>query len=166
MHVLTCHMRAPVSIETAFAVFESPYNLARITPAWLGFRITTPGRVIIREGAEIEYRIGWLGLPLGWKTLFTAYDPPRLFEDEQARGPYSFWRHRHGFEAAPGGTIVSDYVEYALPFGALGRAVHALIVKRQLRQIFEFRQRALIPLLGGDPGQYELSPVAIRDATA
>jgi ligand-binding SRPBCC domain-containing protein len=85
-------------------------------------------------------------------------------KDEQARGPYRFWRHRHGFEETAGGTIVSDYVEYALPLGALGAITHRLIVGRQLREIFRFRQNALIPLLGGDPGRYELSPIAITAA--
>src|SRR5580693_5864922 len=93
MYVLTCNMKAPVSIEAAFAVFESPYNLARITPPWLRFCITTPEQVVMRRGAEIEYRIRWLGLPVKWKTLVTEYDAPRMFKDEQARGPYRFWRH-------------------------------------------------------------------------
>src|SRR4051812_49368938 len=117
MYVLTCRMKAPVSIEQAFEVFESPYNLAKITPKWLHFRITTPGRVVIRQGAEIEYEIRWLGIPMSWKTIITEHSPPRFFADEQARGPYAFWRHRHGFEAVPGGAIISDHVEYGLPLG-------------------------------------------------
>jgi ligand-binding SRPBCC domain-containing protein len=161
MYLLTCQMKAPVPIARAFAFFESPYNLARITPAWLRFRITTPGQVTIRKGAEIEYQIRWLGAPVSWKTVFTNYAPPLLFEDEQAQGPYAFWRHRHTFEAAEDGTIISDHVEYALPFGALGRLAHRLVVARQLRAIFEYRQRALIPLLGGEPGKYRFSPVDI-----
>ena len=56
MYVLTCRMKAPVSIEQAFEVFESPYNLAKITPKWLHFRITTPGRVVIRQGAEQKFK--------------------------------------------------------------------------------------------------------------
>ena len=71
MYVLTCQMKAPVSSREAFAVFESPYNLARITPPWLRFRITTPGKVAMRSGAEIEYQIRWLGFPVSWKTIIT-----------------------------------------------------------------------------------------------
>jgi ligand-binding SRPBCC domain-containing protein len=164
MYVLTCQMKTPVSRRQAFAVFESPYNLARITPSWLHFRITTPGQVAIRKDAEIEYEIRWLGVPIRWKTIITEYYAPRMFEDEQARGPYRFWRHHHGFEETEGGTIVSDRVEYDLPLGALGSVAHALVVGRQLRGIFGFRQKALIPLLGGDPGSYKLSPVTITRA--
>lgn len=160
MYVLTCQIKAPVSLRQAFAVFESPYNLARITPAWLNFRITTPGTVILRKGAEIEYQIRWLGVPMSWKTVIAAYEPPAFFEDEQARGPYAHWRHRHSFEEVEDGTLISDRVEYALPLGALGRLVQP-IVSRQLRGIFEYRQRALPPLLGGDARHYAFSPVAI-----
>jgi ligand-binding SRPBCC domain-containing protein len=160
MYVLTCQIKAPVSIGEAFAVFESPQNLARITPAWLHFRIITPGQIILRKGAEMEYQIRWLGLPVSWKTIFTAYEPPLFFEDEQASGPYKLWRHRHTFEEVEDGTVISDRVEYALPLGPLGRLAHP-VVGRQLRGIFKFRQRALPPVLGGDSSLYAFSPVVI-----
>jgi len=120
MYVLTCQMKAPSPIEETFAVFENPDNLARITPEWLKFRVTTSGQVTIRKGAEIEYQIRLLGLPVSWKTRITAYEPPLLFEDEQAEGPYALWRHRHSFEEVDDGTVISDRVEYALPFGPWG----------------------------------------------
>ena len=70
------------------------------------------------------------------------------------------WRHRHTFAEVEHGTLISDCVEYALPLGGLGKLAQPL-VRRQLRGIFEFRQRALPPLLGGDAGLYAFSPVAI-----
>src|SRR5262249_17755458 len=124
--------------------------------------ITTAEPVTIRQGAGIEYQIRWLGLPISWKTLITAYQPPDFFEDEQVRGPYAFWKHRHSFERIEGGTRISDRVEYDLPLGPLGAIAQELAVKRQLRGIFEYRQRKLKDLLGGDPAVYEYSPVEIR----
>ena len=88
-------MTAPVPLPQAFAMFENPHNLAKITPPWLNFRVVTPEPVVMRKGAEIDYVIRWLGLPIRWKTLITAYDPPHGFVDEQARGPYTLWRHQH-----------------------------------------------------------------------
>ena len=161
MYVLTCQMRAPSPIAETFAVFESPYNLARITPASLKFRITTREHVTLCKGAEIEYQIRWLGLPISWRTLITEYEPPLFFEDEQAEGPYAVWRHRHSFEEVDDGTVISDRVEYALPLGALGRLAQHLLVGRQLRRIFQYRQRALMQLLGGEASLYGFSPVVI-----
>jgi ligand-binding SRPBCC domain-containing protein len=148
-HVLETGMLAPTGIRETFAVFEDPYNLARITPPWLNFRITSRERVVIRKGAEITYRIAWLGIPLRWKTVITAYEPPFLFIDEQTSGPYVLWRHTHRFSPEGQGTRVEDRVEYVLPFGLVGRLVHRLVVRRQLERIFAFRQRALAEIWRG-----------------
>jgi ligand-binding SRPBCC domain-containing protein len=144
---LRCRLLAPLPLKETFQAFEDPCNLAKITPPGLGFQIMTNDRIEMGLGAEIEYTIRWLGLPLRWKTLITEYDPPRSFVDEQARGPYSLWRHRHTFEETPGGTIVSDRIDYRLPFGPLGALAHAFMVGRQLRAIFSYRQRAMSDLL-------------------
>lgn len=151
LYILECEMSAPLSVREAFEIFEDPYNLAKITPPWLNFRITSDGKLEMRRGAEITYRIRWAGIPLSWKTAITEYEPPFFFVDEQARGPYRYWRHRHTFRPTEGGTIVGDRVEYALPFGWLGRIVHALFLRRQLRQIFAYRQKALAALMRGVP---------------
>ena len=142
-------MSVPVSLREAFAFFEDPRNLARITPPWLNFRITTPEPIVMRKGAEIKYQIRWLGLPMNWKTVIAEYEPPFFFVDEQASGPYAYWRHRHEFKPTEQGALVSDRVDYALPLGPLGRLAHALAVDRQLRQIFDYRQEALSRILTG-----------------
>jgi ligand-binding SRPBCC domain-containing protein len=140
---LRCEMFSGQPLRETFAVFEDPYNLAKITPPWLNFRVTSAERVQMRQGAEIQYTIRWLKLPIRWKTRITEYKPPYSFIDEQDKGPYTLWRHHHVFEDTPEGTKVRDEVQYALPFGLLGRFVHAAIVRRQLLAIFRYRQREL-----------------------
>ncbi len=146
------HLRAELitscSLLETFEVFKNPLNLAQITPSWLNFQVITKD-VVMRKGAEIEYNIRWLGLPMHWKTLISGYDPPTSFVDEQLEGPYSLWRHHHTFEESPLGTKVADHVEYALPFGVFGALAHKVMVKRQLEAIFRFRQREIGNLLGG-----------------
>ncbi len=150
---LRCELLTSTRLQETFAVFQDPYNLAKITPPSLGFEVTSRNRVVMQRGAEIEYRIRWLGLPMHWKTIILEYDPPFSFLDMQAKGPYALWRHRHTFEETSNGTKVCDYVEYALPFGPLGQVAHATFVKRQLLQIFEYRQRELGKLLAGETTQ-------------
>jgi ligand-binding SRPBCC domain-containing protein len=149
MHIqtLTREMISPVSVEQAFSVFKDPYNLARITPPWLNFRILTAG-LEMRLGAEIDYEFRWLGIPLTWKTRITEYEPPFHFVDEALKSPYLLWRHRHEFRPSPRGTKISDRVDYALPFGVAGVLVHKLVVRRQLDQIFDYRQKAVREMLG------------------
>jgi ligand-binding SRPBCC domain-containing protein len=142
VHVFECDMLAPLSIRDTFSVFENPYNLAKITPPWLHFKILTPN-LKMRKGAEIRYSLAWMRLPMHWKTRITEYEPPFLFVDEMEKGPYSLWRHRHTFRPSEKGTVISDHVEYALPFGLLGTMAHTLMVRRQVEEIFLYRQRAL-----------------------
>ena len=97
----------------------------------------------MKRGAVITYQIRWLGIRLSWKTVITEYEPPFLFVDEQAAGPYKLWRHRHTFRPAIESTAVLEHVDYALQFGWIGRIVHRLVVRRQLERIFAFRQEAL-----------------------
>ena len=111
IHTLRCEMLTRRSLQETFAVFEDPYNLAKITPSWLSFQVTSPQRVEMRKGAEIEYKISWLGVPMHWKTIIREYEPPFLFIDEQAEGPYTLWRHRHTFQPCAEGTKVGDHVE-------------------------------------------------------
>ena len=57
----------------------------------------------------------------------------------QVNGPYQLWHHTHRFEAHNGGTRMRDVVRYRLPFGAVGRLVNALMVRRDLEQVFGYR---------------------------
>jgi ligand-binding SRPBCC domain-containing protein len=97
-------------------------------------------------GRLIDNRIRLLGLPGGWRTLISTYDLPRQFVDEQIRGPYAFWHHRHRFEVGEAGTRVIDEVRYAMPLAGLGRLVHGLWVRPYLRRIFEFRGQVIARL--------------------
>jgi ligand-binding SRPBCC domain-containing protein len=66
------------------------------------------------------------------------------FVDAQLAGPYKLWHHTHEF--APddaGGTVMRDTVRYALPWWPLGEVAHALLVRRDLAAIFDYRQRAV-----------------------
>jgi hypothetical protein len=147
VYTLDCELITHQSIESVFKVFEDPYNLAKITPANLSFRVISKEHATMRKGAEIEYNIRWLGVSLYWKTLVLEYQPPFLFIDKQLKGPYRRWVHQHTFETVPEGVRVRDHVEYARPFGLLGRAVHAAIVRRQLSRIFNYRQEKLAEIL-------------------
>ncbi|HEX4351328.1 MAG TPA: SRPBCC family protein [Polyangiales bacterium] len=126
-----------------FAFFADPMNLERLTPPFLGFHMLTKTPIEMREGTLIDYRISVHGIPLRWRTLIERYDPERSFVDVQLRGPYRSWRHTHTFVETPDGTLVSDRVEYAVPFGPLGRIANTLLVERDLTRIFEFRRQTM-----------------------
>jgi ligand-binding SRPBCC domain-containing protein len=143
-----------------FDFFSKAENLEALTPAFLRFRIVTPLPIEMRAGARIVYALSLFGLPLRWRTLIRVWEPGVRFVDEQESGPYALWHHTHEFEAVPGGTIVRDRVDYALPFGPLGELAHALLVRRTLGRIFDFRHEAVERVLG----RPEAAPRAAREA--
>jgi len=65
--------------------------------------------------------LGLHSLPVRWSTEIRRWEPPYRFIDVRSSGPY---RHR-------------------LRFGMIGRAVHALKVRRDVKQIFDYRFRRI-----------------------
>ena len=130
-----------------FDFFSRAENLGLITPPEMRFTIVTPLPIAMREGALIDYRIGLHGIPMRWRTRITRWVPGVEFEDEQLRGPYAKWVHRHTFrDDGAGGTIVEDEVRYRLPFGVLGNLGHFL-VRKQLARIFAYRTERVRELI-------------------
>jgi ligand-binding SRPBCC domain-containing protein len=134
-------------LPDVFAFFAESGNLERITPPWLRFRVLT-AEPRMAVGTVIEYRLRLHAIPLRWTSRIDEWEEQRAFVDRQVRGPYRLWRHRHEFEPAAGGTVVRDRVDYAVPFGPAGELAHALVVRRDLERIFDFRRAAIQRLLG------------------
>jgi ligand-binding SRPBCC domain-containing protein len=148
-HTYTLHrlQRVQRPLAEVFAFFSDAGNLERITPESLRFEILTPRPIAMRADAVIDYRLRLCGVSFHWRTVIESFEPMRGFVDRQAKGPYKFWRHTHEFQEVDGGTLVVDRVEYQMPFGLLGRLVHAVFVRRQLEAIFDHRARRIAKLL-------------------
>jgi len=144
IHVLERRQRVQVPIDEAFAFYGDARNLERITPPLLGFELTTPGPIEMGVGTLIDYRLRLHQVPVRWRTRIEAWEPPRRFVDAQIKGPYSLWEHTHTFEEdGPGATIIEDRVRYSIPFGPLGEFANRVLVRRDLRQIFDYRRDAV-----------------------
>lgn len=137
----------PHPVEQVFEPFSRAENLEAITPPWLHFRIISDLPIEMREGALIEYRLRFHGVPVRWRTEIEVWDPPHRFVDLAQRSPFALWHHTHEFEAVDGGTLARDRVRYRVGFGPLGEAAHGLMVGRDLDRIFEYRQQAIEGLI-------------------
>lgn len=153
--LLESSVRVPRTVGEVFPFFSKAENLNALTPPWVNFRILTPLPIDMRPGAVIDYRIRVRGIPMRWRTVITAFEPPHRFVDEQVRGPYGLWHHTHEFEPAPdsdgGGTICRDRVRYALKPGFIAKTPLAAMLQRALvgpdcQKIFEFRARKMLEL--------------------
>jgi ligand-binding SRPBCC domain-containing protein len=130
----------PHPVETVFPFFADASNLEAITPPWLHFEVLTPRPFEMAVRCLIDYKLRLHGIPIKWKTEISVWEPPFRFVDRQLKGPYRLWVHEHTFEAYNGGTRVIDRVEYQVLGGAL---INALLVRRDLERIFQFRRDVL-----------------------
>ena len=144
-----------------FAFFGDAFNLERITPPFLQFRILNEPPIEMAEGTLLEYRLGLFGIRFYWKTLIEKWSPEESFVDVQLKGPYALWRHTHTFEElSHASTLVRDRVEYQVPYGLFGRFAHTLFIKRTLKKIFDYRARIIARLLAPAGRSAEHGPEA------
>jgi ligand-binding SRPBCC domain-containing protein len=147
-YVLRRRALVRASLDDVFDFFSDARNLEEITPAWLRFRIVTPGPIEMKKGTRIRYRLRIAGIPVRWESYIARWDPGRSFVDRQERGPFRAWLHTHTFDPMGNGVLMSDVVRYALPFGPLGRLVHALWIRRALARIFDYRSERIGKIFG------------------
>jgi len=161
----------PYPVELVFAFFANPSNLPHLMPPILQTRIEeihlqpppprplaeAPERrfqsVAAGQGTELHISfqpLAWIPRRLSWTARITEFEWNSHFCDEQVSGPFRQFRHRHGIQAETQdwveGTLVSDEVEFTLPFGLIG-SLGGFLVRRQLAKSFAYRQKRLPEIL-------------------
>ena len=100
--------------------------------------------ISFRPVPKLPFRIGWLA-------RITEFVWNSHFCDEQIKGPFASWKHRHGIVSESrrdvAGTLISDDVEYVLPLGPLGAVANALFIGSQMESTFAFRRERLEAIL-------------------
>ena len=142
----------PNSQSEAWDFLSAPKNLKRITPDYMGFKIVSGAAERMFAGQIIQYVVTpLLNVPTTWVTEITHVEEGNYFVDEQRFGPYDLWHHKHFIKPIEKGVEMIDIVDYKIPFGVLGRIAHPFIVAPKLKEIFEYRKKALIELFGPYP---------------
>jgi len=97
----------------------------------------------------ITYKVSPLfGIKLNWMTEITQVKEKQYFIDEQRFGPFALWHHQHHFKEAKGGVMMTDILNYAIPYGPIGRLANSLIVAKQVNEIFAYRERVIGEMFG------------------
>jgi ligand-binding SRPBCC domain-containing protein len=142
--------KVPASIDEVWDFISQPGNLKKITPPYMGFNITS--KLLEKEmypGMIISYKVSpVLGIKMTWVTEITHVIEKEYFVDEQRIGPYTMWHHEHKIEEIKGGVLMTDIVSYKPPFGFIGSIANALLIKKQLKEIFDFRKKAVEEIFG------------------
>jgi ligand-binding SRPBCC domain-containing protein len=137
--------KIPTSLENVWDFISSPHNLKDITPAYMRFEVTSKGDASkMYPGMIITYNVRpLLGIKMKWMTEITTVEPMKYFVDEQRSGPYTMWHHQHHIVAIEGGVLMTDIVTYIPPMGFLGAMANSIFIEKQLKDIFDFRHKAV-----------------------
>jgi ligand-binding SRPBCC domain-containing protein len=127
-------VRVDAPLDDVWEFYSWVDGLEAVSPDWMGLRIESvvgpdgePDRGILEAGSEVTLstRPFGVGPRQRWTSVITERertDGTAYFRDEMVSGPFERWVHTHAFYADGDETLLRDHVEYALPFGPLGRA--------------------------------------------
>jgi ligand-binding SRPBCC domain-containing protein len=130
---------APAS--EVYAFHEDPRNITKISPPSLKVE-RVECSVPAVAGEEFRLRVSQFGLPLEWVGIWEEAVPDSRLVDGARKSPFRHWRHHHLFRSEGSGTVMTDRVEYALPFGVLGRLLDATVMKVVFTAMFLGRHKA------------------------
>ncbi len=141
--------RYNVSSAELYAWHAQPDALEKLTPPAEHVKVLekTGG---IERGARVVLQFGRWPFRRRWIAEHQDYEVGRYFSDLQVSGPFAYWKHTHSFiPDGPSACFLEDRVEYALPFGVLGKFAAGWYVRRKLEKLFEYRHSVARASAGG-----------------
>ena len=131
----------PFPVRDVFAWHTRPGAFDRLNPPWRPVTIIQAPSSL-ESGSQVSIRLPIIGpLSLRWDLTHTGYVDGVEFCDEQVRGPFHSWKHRHRFvEVSPRSTDMIDEISYKLPWYARPLA-H--LCAQELARLFAFRHAQL-----------------------
>ena len=131
----------PASLGEVYSFHEDPRNITKISPASLRVE-SVECSVPARAGEEFRLRVSQFGLPMEWVGIWEEAAAGSRLVDGARQSPFRHWRHQHLFRAEDDGTLMTDRVEYALPFGLLGAFLDATVMRAVFEIMFRARHKA------------------------
>jgi ligand-binding SRPBCC domain-containing protein len=102
----------------------------------------TSGRM--RLGDTVTWEARHFGVRWRMTSRISACEPPGYFVDEQVAGPFARWHHAHHFEPdGDGGTVMRDVIDFAAPFGPLGRIAERTVLGWYMPRLIRLRNEHL-----------------------
>lgn len=129
------------SRKELFTWHMRPGAFERLSPPWVNIRVEQAGQV--REGERVSFAILRGPFRVRWEAVHRDIIEGRQFSDIQLKGPFSYWRHIHHFEARDSGGVLTDRIEYRLPVDLLSAPLIEGRVRRELERLLWFRHERL-----------------------
>ena len=134
------------SLEALYGFHTDVGNLLKLSPAGTKVELLDP-ILQPKEGSRFRLRVVKNFIPMIWGIEIQTMQKPHLLVDIATKSPFAFWRHTHKFEQLGNGhCLLTDTVEYVLPFGFLGRAFD-FFVQKELENLFRHRHNVTQQIL-------------------
>jgi ligand-binding SRPBCC domain-containing protein len=149
-----------VEVTLIHAQLERCFDLARSVEVHLAGNIhwgeqaaaeagVTSG--VLGSGQRVTWRARHFGVRQRLTSEITAMDRPWYFQDTMLRGAFRRMRHDHYFRRiSEGETEMRDIFCFEAPFGVLGRAAEALVLRRYMRRLLRERNAAIREIAESD----------------
>lgn len=128
----------PAKRFEAFDYLTDPANLAFLLKPSIEVQLKTED-VPLKRGAEYHFLMTRYGLSQSVRLRVEDLLRGSRLTYRQVEGLFLSWTHTLRFEEHGDATLVTDVIDYQLPFGVLGFLADDLIVKRDMTTVLEER---------------------------
>ena len=102
---------------------------------------TTSG--LIKQDETVTWKAKHLGKIRVLKVKISSMKVAESFTDEMVSGDFKNMKHEHHFKPIQNGTLMIDLFSFESPYGAAGKLVNYIFLKRYLRKLLERRNQAI-----------------------
>jgi ligand-binding SRPBCC domain-containing protein len=142
MPVFVRSTRVAASPGQLFRFHENPHNLRAISPPHLRI-LDIRASACARPGETFSVAVKQGPLTLRWTGKWEVVEPPHLLVDSGLRCPFAHWKHAHQFAADGDGSILTDRVEFRLPWHLGGCVGDIFVARVVLPRMFAARHAAM-----------------------
>jgi len=122
-----------------YQYLTAPQNLKDQLRGLIDVELMNPV-VELQPGAEFLFRMKRYGVEQAIRFAVEKYVTGISFTYHQVNGLFASWRHTIKFEPKePNSTLVTDLVEYEVPFGLVGRLLDDFIAQNEVKKILKHR---------------------------
>ena len=134
MSSLRCQKVIEAPLMDVFRYITNPDTLSHQLNGHIEIKWQNPG-IEMQPGAEFLYVMGRFGVEQPIRYRVDKFIPGSILSYQQLEGFLNTWFHTVKFEEVEKGTLVTDLVEYEVPFGLLGRVVDDFWWREDLKKI-------------------------------
>lgn len=138
MSHLRCQRVIEAPASEVFNLATDPGALAGLLDGLIDVKLQNPG-VPVEVGSEIFFLMGRYGVEQPIRYRIDRLTPGLQMTYSQTEGFLNEWRHTIKLEEVEKGMLLTDLVEYQVPFGLLGRLVDDFWWREELARILNQR---------------------------